>query len=146
MRLQLKMRIKGMEKAEPFVQNKMRRVLQKTMIRLEELVILLAPVFQGEIRQKVTLFPQLLADKYVLTSGAKHSEAMEFGTRPFFAPIGPLKDWARIKLGNENLAYPIRAKIAEVGVQAQPYMRPAKIRVETFEFPRIVREEASSDL
>jgi hypothetical protein len=46
---------------------------------------------------------------------AKHRMFVRGGTPPHWAPIGPLKDWARVKLGDENLAYPVQRSIATHG-------------------------------
>jgi hypothetical protein len=46
---------------------------------------------------------------------ADHAMFTRMGTRPHWAPIGPLKRWAAAKLGDENLAYPVQRSIAEHG-------------------------------
>jgi len=46
---------------------------------------------------------------------AKHRMFVRMGTRPHWAPIGPLKRWAAAKLGDENLAYPVQWSIARYG-------------------------------
>ncbi|MFH1745561.1 MAG: hypothetical protein ABIG44_00820 [Planctomycetota bacterium] len=46
---------------------------------------------------------------------AAHSMFVRMGTRPHWAPIGPLKAWARWKLGDEKLAYPVQRSIAREG-------------------------------
>jgi len=46
---------------------------------------------------------------------AKHGMFVRMGTRPHWAPIGPLKRWAAAKLGDENLAYPVQWSIARHG-------------------------------
>lgn len=42
---------------------------------------------------------------------------VEFGTRPHWAPIEPLKLWAKRKLDDESLAYAVQRKIARVGTK-----------------------------
>ena len=121
--------------------DKMKRVLMKSMFKMEELVIKNAPFDRGFLRQNITLFPEILSDKYVLTSKAPYSAAMEYGTRPFYAPIEPLKGWAHRKLGDESLGWAIRGKIAAVGITAQPYMRPSLIEVESFWVGKFFLEE-----
>jgi len=80
--LKLNVTIKGFEKGTIKTTDTLRRVLMKSMFKMEELAIQKAPVDQGELRQKITLFPQILANKYVLSANAAHSEFLEFGTRP----------------------------------------------------------------
>jgi len=105
---------------------KLERVLFKTVLKMEELAVRNAPVDQGELKQKIHVVPMELSLRYELRADAKHSASIEYGTRPFYAPIDPLKDWAQRKLGNENIGYAVRAKIAKYGITAQPFMRPAK--------------------
>jgi hypothetical protein len=50
---------------------------------------------------------------------------VEFGTRPHFPPIQPLKDWARRHGLPENVGFLIARKIAERGTPAQPFLFPA---------------------
>jgi len=46
---------------------------------------------------------------------APHSSYVRDGTRPHWMPIGPLKAWAAVKLGDANLAYPVQRSIATEG-------------------------------
>lgn len=55
-------------------------------------------------RLQVQIYPQ-----------AKHRMFVRMGTRPHWAPIGPLKLWAAAKLGDERLAYPVQWSIHEHG-------------------------------
>ncbi len=143
--VKLNIRMKGLDKGERLTKEKAKRILMLSMFKMEELAIQKAPFDQGEVKQKITLIPQILAEHYVLTSGAGHSAAMEFGTIPFYAPIKPLEDWARRKLGDESLGYAIRAKIAKEGITAQPFMRPALFEVNDFWYPEIAKAEFSGD-
>ena len=121
--------------------DKPKRVLMKCMFKMEELAIQKAPFDRGTLREEITLFPQILANEYFLTSNASYSAVMEYGSRPFYAPIKPLKEWARRKLGDESLGYAVRAKIADVGITAQPYMRPSLFEVKSFWLPIFSKEE-----
>lgn len=42
---------------------------------------------------------------------------LEQGSRPHWAPIAPLKLWARRKFGNERIAYAVQHTIARVGTK-----------------------------
>lgn len=55
------------------------------------------------------------------------SIAMETGRGAGKVPIDPLKRWARLKLGNENLAYPIAKKIAIMGTKRFRDKRPKQL-------------------
>ena len=46
---------------------------------------------------------------------AEHALYTFYGTRPHWAPIEPLKEWARVKLGDEGAAYAIQKSIARYG-------------------------------
>lgn len=46
---------------------------------------------------------------------AEHSMFVRKGTRSHWAPIGPLKLWAAVKLGDADLAYPVQWSIAREG-------------------------------
>lgn len=56
---------------------------------------------------------------------AQHALPMEYGTQPFWAPIEPLKEWAERVVGDAGFGYYVQQKIAEEGIDAQPYMRPS---------------------
>ena len=115
-----------------FSEESMKRILMKSMFKMEDLAVGNAAVDQGELRSNITLFPQILSGEYTLVSKAAHSEALEYGTRPFYAPVKPLKEWAARKLGDPNIGYAIQAKIAKEGITAQPFMRPALWQVKNY--------------
>jgi hypothetical protein len=50
-----------------------------------------------------------------------YAAAVEFGTRPHWAPIGPLKLWAKRMLGDEEAAYRVRWAIARRGTRPQRF-------------------------
>lgn len=125
MRPKLNFTVGGFRNGRKDVIERSKRVLMKSMFKMQELAIERAPTDQGELRNKIRVNPQLLAERYELTSGAKHSAALELGSRPFWAPIQPLKDWSRRTLGDEGAAYAVQKSIAKNGIRAQPFMRPA---------------------
>jgi len=127
------------------LKDKAKVVLMKAMFKMEELAIKKAPVFEGELRQKIKLTPKKLSDEYTLISGAGHSADLEFGNRPTFAPMEDLINWVEkkgIKSGDEvySFAKYVQKKIKEKGVNAQPYMRPSLIEVKNFWLPLFIRE------
>jgi len=130
--LKLKIESKGFDKSKKEVMEKLQRVLMKSMFKMEELAIQKAPVDTGFLRQNITLFPHILSNKYVLTSNAEYSAAMEYGTRPFYAPVSKLSKWAGRKFGDADAGFAIQNKIAKYGITAQPFMRPAFYEVMTF--------------
>jgi hypothetical protein len=52
-----------------------------------------------------------------VSSALPYIVPLEKGSRPHWAPIGPLKLWALRKLGDEGLAYAVRAAIAKRGTK-----------------------------
>ncbi|HMA77584.1 MAG TPA: hypothetical protein VKP88_00395, partial [Candidatus Paceibacterota bacterium] len=46
------------------------------------------------------------------------------GTDAYWVPIQPLIDWARRQGEDEGLAYYVQWKIAQEGIDEQPYLRP----------------------
>lgn len=53
---------------------------------------------------------------------APYARYVEEGTRPHWAPIAPLKLWARRVLGDEGAAYAVQRKIAQEGTDPQPFV------------------------
>ena len=53
-----------------------------------------------------------------------HAAPIEFGTDPFLPPIAPLVEWAKRVSGDPSLGYYVQWKIAQEGIQEQPYLRP----------------------
>ena len=138
--IKFNVKISGTDKGKQEVIDKCKLVLMKSMFKMEELAIDYAPVDQGLLRNKITLFPQILNNHYVLNSGASYSAAMEYGSRPYYAPIQPLKDWARRKFGDEKIGYAVQAKIAKSGIKSSPYMRPALNMTKNFFLPQYMKE------
>lgn len=138
--LDVKFDLERFRQGQTKIENKLKKVLMKSMFKMEELAIDGAPFDRGGLREKISLFPQILAHRYILESRAPYSAVMEYGSRPFYAPIEPLKDWARRKLGDESAAYAVRAKIAKEGITASPFMRPAFYSVRDYYLRQYMKE------
>lgn len=139
--LRLNVKATGFEEGRAETYEKFKRILQRSMFKMEEITIKKAPHDRGGLRQQISVTPEILADKYVLSSKAAQSEALEYGSRPFYAPIKPLIGWAKRKGGDEGMAYAVRAKIAKEGITAQPFMRPAFYEVKTFWLDQFAKDE-----
>ncbi len=79
---------------------------------------------------------------------APHAAAIEDGTRPFWAPIGPLLDWVKRKgIGGgerpESIAYAIQHKIARDGIKPRHYFAKAFAR---FKNDNVVAREVGREL
>ena len=132
------------EVKEEQVLERLKLILKKSMFKMEELAVKNAPFDQGELRNKISVEPKGLSDRYVLTSKANHSEDMEYGSEPFYADIDDLIGWARRKGKDEGFAYAVQEKIAKVGVRAQPFLRPAFSQVKDYWLPLFMRETFDS--
>jgi|AKVG01.1.fsa_nt_gi HK97 gp10 family phage protein len=87
-----------------------------------------APVDTGELRDSIESVVESVGEamfEIKIGSEADQASPMEFGTRPFFPPPDELRGWARRKLGDADLAYPVARSISETGIEEQPYLRPA---------------------
>lgn len=61
----------------------------------------------------------------VSEESAKYGYVQEYGRKPGkMPPVGAIKRWARIKLGDEGLGYPIARSIARKGTKPHPFFEP----------------------
>ena len=67
----------------------------------------------------------------LIGSAAPYAPVIEFGRAPGrFPPIGPLKVWARRRLGSEDLAWPVAMKIRKKGITARRVFEKALSPIE----------------
>jgi hypothetical protein len=79
-------------------------------------------VLRGSIQQAVDVIRGTPVQFHGTVETAQpYAVAVEEGTRPHWAPIGPLKLWARRVLGDEDAAYAVQAAIARRGTRAQRF-------------------------
>ena len=118
--------------------NLLQEVLYRSMVKMEEIAKYKAPVDTGNLRARIHLNPAHPgANSYVLSDGVEYGIHVEYGTNPHYVPIKPLKEWSKRVLGDEDIAYAIRHKIAAKGTQAQPFFRPSVHEVMYKWLPRI---------
>ena len=135
--LKFNVKISGLEEGQKITKEKAEKILMLCMMKMEELAIKNAPVDQGFLRLNISLFPQLLSNKYVLTSNADYSADLEYGNTPKNVNLGDILAWVERKGiasgdGAENVAWYVAKKIREEGIKAHPYMRPALNEVLNF--------------
>ena len=119
----------------------MKEVLWKSMIKMEELAKIKAPVDTGNLKNRIHLTPlQKGAAEYILSDGVEYGVYVEYGTKPHYVPITPLTGWAGRVLGDKSAAFAIRAKISKYGTPAQPFFRPSLHEVQ-FKWIPIFRNE-----
>jgi len=58
-------------------------------------------------------------------STSKYAPFVEFGTRPHFPPLDPIRKWCASRGLPESAAFPIAKKISERGTPARPFLYPA---------------------
>lgn len=103
--------------------------IEKTLDACIETAVEKAPEAFGKLRDSIRK-GQKYYGKRVLwrewgSYNCKYSLFVEVGTGPHMPPVDALKPWAALKLGDENLAWPIAIKISREGTPAQPFLRPA---------------------
>jgi HK97 gp10 family phage protein len=72
---------------------------------------------------QVVISPQGLSVR--VGSTAHYAPFVEFGTRPHFPPLEPIREWCRSRGIDESAAFPIARKIAERGTPERPFLYPA---------------------
>jgi len=91
------------------------------------------PEDRGTLRKSLAQFVPQERDGSIVwgIGGQPHAAPMEYGTDPYWAPIQPLIEWAERVAGDPGLGYYVQWKIAQEGIDAQPYLRPgAEIQAE----------------
>jgi hypothetical protein len=84
------------------------------------------PEDRGTLRKSLAQFVPQERDGSIVwgIGGQPHAAPMEYGTDPYWAPIQPLIEWAERVAGDPGLGYYVQWKIAQEGIDAQPYLRP----------------------
>ncbi len=146
--IRFRIRKKGFEKGKKKVLNKYQKILRRSMLTMEEIALRKAPFFQGKLREGISLFPQILADKYFLVSSAKYSADLEFGNTPRNVPLAPLIKWVKLKgIRTDERIFPfalaVQEKIKKEGVNPHPFMRPALHEVKEIWLIDYAKEEFS---
>lgn len=101
-----------------------------------------APVDTGQLASSIEAVVENVGKTITEIRVGSNNDAaapQEFGTEPHFPPVSALRDWARRVLGDESAAYPVARSIAETGLDAQPYLRPAFEDNMTYVLDRINR-------
>ncbi len=126
--------------------DQLRKVLFKSMIKMQELATINAPVDTGRLRNSINLNPATPGfDSYVLSEGTDYGPDVEFGTSPRIVNPAELKDWSRRVLKDENASFAVAAKIAKFGTPAQPFFRPALSQVKMVWMPRYFQQVLSKN-
>ncbi len=121
--------IERLENTPDIVAQEARNFLEIVLGYIHRLVKVLTPVgISGLLRGSITIQP-ITGTKANLTgtvsTSSIYGEAVELGTKPHWAPIGPLKLWALRVLGDEGLAYAVRWKIKRKGTKGAHMFKKA---------------------
>jgi len=107
------------EKSRDIVHRNIMRTMQGAVQIIHGEVVQNTPFSFGILRLSMT--GEVLNDSNSIigriSTPSIYGAAVEFGTRPHWVPIEPLKLWARRKLGDESIAYAVQRKIARVGTK-----------------------------
>lgn len=122
------------------------RAMTEVVENIADTARLLAPVDRGILRSGIFTEVKPGSGNVFVTGlvatgkqSAAYDRAVEFGSRPHWAPAAPLKAWARRVLGDERAAYAIQRAIARRGTRARPYFGPA-VQEANVEAPTIFRD------
>jgi HK97 gp10 family phage protein len=104
------------------------KAIAKTATNIERKGKRNAPVDTGRLRASIEVVDVNVPLTKAIRAGnanVRYAAAVEYGAKAHYAPIEPLKAWAKRVLGDEDAAYAVREHIAIEGTPAQPYMGPA---------------------
>lgn len=103
--------------------------LERTASIVEKKAKEYSPINYGNLRGSIhTEGPTAAANNIQVIVGTNtiYAPYMEYGTRPHFPPVRALQNWARHKLGDERLAFPVARAISRRGLQGRLYFRRAR--------------------
>ena len=122
---------------DKIVIEKLKMVLFKSMNKMLNIAVRLAPFDKGLLRQKINLSPQTPGfTSYTLSANVEYAEAVEFGTSPHVIRIISKKVLADVKAGKI-----FGTRVQHPGTEAQPYFRPALDQVKNIYLKRYIERE-----
>lgn len=115
---------------ENIVNDKLKLVLFKSMLKMQELATINAPFDTGLLAQRINLIPQIEGfSSYMLSAATDYAIHVEFGTKPHIIRIKDKK-----VLASKGQFF--GTEIKHPGTEAQPFMRPALFQVKEVWLPR----------
>ena len=84
-----------------------------------------APVDTGLLRSTITVVGDYSQPLVMIGTNLGYAAPQEFGTKPHWAPLRPIAEWAIRKNIPREVIGKIWYSIAWHGTQAHPYMQPA---------------------
>lgn len=137
---QITLRIEGLEELRDKLQSSradvpVQRFLDRAASHLQGGARKKAPIDTGRLRNSIGIESPNASTRRVGPS-VEYGAAVEFGSKPHYAPLNPLWGWAKRHGGIDPFA--LRESIASWGTEAQPYMQPAADETETYISTRLV--------
>ena len=71
--------------------------------------------YKGTLERSISFEIDMSGRRLSIGPTAAHAKYIYYGTKPHWAPIAPLKEWARWKLGDEKAAWAVQRSIAKYG-------------------------------
>lgn len=134
------------DKARDVIVQELARAMVEVTEGIADTARLLAPVDRGILRSSIFTEVKPGSGTVFVTGlvatgkqASAYDRAVEFGSRPHWVPIAPLKGWARRVLGDEKAAWAIQRAIARRGTRPHPYFGPAVDEAQR-EAPTIFRD------
>jgi len=116
--------------------DKLKEVLFKSMIKMQELAIINCPVDKGRLRWGINIFPTSIgATEYLLYDNVEYARAVEFGTKPHVIRAKNKK-----VLANKSKGIIFGKSVMHPGTEAQPYFRPALDQVKNVWVKRYIEQ------
>jgi len=112
---------------EQEVDKKLREITLKLFAKSQEKIVETKAIDTGFLL-KSGFWRKLGRLRYQVKYTAPYSVYLEFGTKPFFPPVEPIKKWVERKLRKhgkkaEETAWAIAHKIAKYGISPRRFMR-----------------------
>lgn len=131
----IRVTIKGKEETQKLLDRIPKRLglallkaMRESAVLIQSLAKAKAPVFRGLLRVSIVQNVREEGNRIVgeVGSALPYAQVVEFGrNQGWFPPLENLRLWARRKLGDDRLAFPIARAIKRRGFKAQPYLGPA---------------------
>jgi hypothetical protein len=128
--------LEGVDNIGPKVQTGVENYLLDGAQAGQNFAMEVVPEDRGTLRMSMAQFtPEIRNGEIVWGVGDQpHAAPIEYGTEPYWPPIKPLVEWAERVAGDPSLGYYVQWKIAQEGIDSQPYLRPgAEVQKEWYQ-------------
>ena len=117
--------------------DKMKAILFKSMLKMQELATINCPVDKGALRWGINIRPTTVGfTEYSLYDNVEYAQAIEFGTDPYVIKVKNKK-----VIANKESGAIFGKQVMHPGMEAQPFFRPALDQVKNIWLPRYFEQE-----